>query len=169
VLVAVRKHHRSKRVEREGAFWARKSHGDRTCRRLHLRFGFFSLGISARHIHGEAMSDNAQSGESASLLAEEILRKIYGDDLKGCPVSLDSIAAIIGRGINQRAPTNELLALYEKVMEAMQLLSAPPPAEKIADPKELQLLLSERLDSIHALITKTMTTAGLFKMQNGKE
>jgi len=115
------------------------------------------------------MSDDAQPGEPASLLAEEILRTIYGDDLKGCTVSLDSIAAIISKGILQPTPTNELLALYEKVMQAMQLLSAPPPVEKIADPKELQLLLSERLDSIHALTTKTMATAGLFKPQAGKE
>lgn len=115
------------------------------------------------------MSDNASSVEPSSLLAEEILRTIYGDDLKGCTVSLDSIAAIIGKGINQSAATSELLALYEKVVEAVHLLSAPPSAEKIADPKELQLLLSERLDSIHALTKKTMDTVGLFKTQGGKE
>ena len=109
------------------------------------------------------MSDDAQSGEPASRLAEEILRTIYGDDLKGCTVSLDSIAAIIGKGINQSAASNELLALYEKVVEAVHLLSEPPPAENIADPKELQSLLGKRLDSIRSVTTKTMHTAGLFK------
>ena len=111
------------------------------------------------------MSDHAQSGELASLLAEEILRTIYGDDLKGCTVSLDSIATIISKGINQNAPTNELLALYEKVVEAVHLLSEPPPAGTIADPKELQSLLSKRLDSIHVITTKTMNTVCLFKTQ----
>ena len=115
------------------------------------------------------MSDPAQSGELASLLAEEILRTIYGDDLKGCPVSLDSIAAIIGKGITQRAPTNELLALYEKVVEAVHLLSEPPPAGTVADPKELRSLLSKRLDSIHAVTAKTMDTVGLFKTQCGRK
>jgi hypothetical protein len=109
------------------------------------------------------MSDNAQSGEQASLLAEEILRAIYGDDLQGCTVSLDKIAAIVGKGIHQSAWTNELLALYEKVVEAVHLLSDPPPAENITDPKELQSLLSQRLDSIHAVTTKTMDTVDLFK------
>ena len=109
------------------------------------------------------MSDNAPSGGPASLLAEEVLRAIYGDDLNGCTVSLDSIAAIIGRGINQRAASNELIALYEKVVDAVHLLSEPPPTDKVADPKELQLLLSKRLDSIHAITTKTIDTTGLLR------
>src|SRR5881394_253601 len=109
------------------------------------------------------MSDNPQAREPASLLAEEILQTIYGDDLRGCTVSLDSIATIIGKGIHQSVPTKELLALYEKVVEAVHLLSVPPPAEKIADPKELQALLSQRLDSIHAVTTKTMDTVSLLK------
>jgi hypothetical protein len=115
------------------------------------------------------MSDNAHPGELASLLAEEILRTIYGDDLKGCTVNLDSIAAIIGKGINQSAPTKELLALYEKVVEAVHLLSEPPPTERIADPKALQSLLSKRLDSIRAITTKTMDTVGVFKTQCGRK
>ena len=144
--------------------------------RLSHRFSFdglavreFSLGKSAGCVHRGTMSDDTQSGEPASLLAEEILRTIYGDDLKGCAVSLDSIAAIISKGMTQIAATNELLALHEKVVEAVHLLSAPPPAEKIADPKELQSLLSQRLDSIHAVTTKTMDTVGLFKTQCGRK
>src|SRR6184192_3594031 len=115
------------------------------------------------------MSDQSPTGEPAMLLAEEILRTVYGDDLKGCQVSLDSIAAIINKGISQSAAANDLLALYEKVVEAMNLLSVPPPVQNVADPKELQLLLSERLDSIHDLTKKTMDTVGLFKTQGEKD
>ena len=128
----------------------------------------FSLGKSARHLHGDTMSDDPQSGERASLLAEEILRTIYGDDLKGCAVSLDSIAAIVAKGIKQSAPANELMALYEQVIEATHRLSAPP-AKKIADAKELQELLSDRLDSIRDLTTKTLDMAARFKAHGGAE
>lgn len=109
------------------------------------------------------MSDTTPSDQPASMLAEEILRTIYGDDLKGCDVSLEKITEIIAKGISPGSPTKELLALYEKVVEAVHLLSVPPPVEKIADPKELQLLLSKRLDSIHTITTKTSETIGRFK------
>ena len=110
------------------------------------------------------MSESARSDELATALAEKILQKIYGDDLAGCPVSLDSIAAVIASGL-RNPPSGDLLALYEKVVEAVHLLSAPPPAEKIADPKELQSLLTERLDSIHVVTTKTLETVARFKAQ----
>ncbi len=109
------------------------------------------------------MSDSAQPNELATTLAEKILQKIYGDDLTGCPVSLDSIAAIIAQ--DTRNPSADLLALYEKVVEAVHLLSVPPPAEKVADPKELQSLLTGRLDSIHTVTTKTLDTVARFKSQ----
>ena len=41
------------------------------------------------------MSTNAQPDKLALLAAEEVLRTIYGDDLKGCPVKLERIASII--------------------------------------------------------------------------
>jgi len=109
-----------------------------------------------------AMSD--PSSAAAMQLAEEILRSIYGDDLKGCNVSLDSIAAIVAKGIKETSQPKELLALYEQVLEAMQALSAPP-AKMIADPTELQSLLSSRLDSIRDITTKTLDMAARFKVQ----
>lgn len=108
------------------------------------------------------MSD--QPSAAAMQLAEEILRSIYGDDLQGCNVSLDRIAAIIARGNKESGQPKELLALYEQVLEAMHLLSAPP-TKVIADPKELQELLSNRLDSIRDITTKTLDMAARFKAQ----
>jgi hypothetical protein len=105
------------------------------------------------------MSSPPQSDPVALQLAEDVLRHIYGDDLKGCPVTLESIAPIVAKGISQQQRgANELLDLYEKLVEALHLLSNPPDAGKISDPAEWQEFLSQRLDSIHALTTKAMET-----------
>jgi len=99
----------------------------------------------------------------AALLAEEVLRAIYGDDYKGCNVSPSQIGALIQSGLQQQQThTQELLSLYEKVVEAVHLLSTPPENGKVTEPAVLQALLSERLDKIHIVTTKTIqTTAGL--------
>ena len=103
------------------------------------------------------MSD--QPDPLSFVTAEDILRAIYGDDLKGCTVSLDSIAAIIDGAIKQTAARNgEWLELYEKVVEAMLILSTPPDKAKVTDPNELQGLLTQRLDAIHSVTTKTIQT-----------
>jgi hypothetical protein len=105
------------------------------------------------------MNPTPQSDPVALQLAEDVLRHIYGEDLKGCAVSLESIASIIAKGINQQQRgANELLDLYEKLVEAIDLLSKPPDAGKIGEPAEWQKFLSQRLDSIHALTTKAMET-----------
>ncbi|SPE53326.1 hypothetical protein SBV1_1700010 [Verrucomicrobia bacterium] len=98
--------------------------------------------------------------------AEEILRTIYGDDLKGCTVSLETIAALIDKSSGQALP-RELLDLYEKVVEAVHLLSTPPKPEKLTTPEELRTLLGERLDAIHTLTTRTMGTLARVKAQQG--
>jgi hypothetical protein len=105
------------------------------------------------------MSAPSQPEPLAFVTAEDILRAIYGDDLKGCTVTLDSIAAIIDRGLKQTAARNgEWLELYEKVVEATHILSTPPDPAKVTDPKELQALLTQRLDAIHSVTTKTIQT-----------
>jgi len=105
------------------------------------------------------MNSTPQSNPVALQLAEDVLRHIYGEDLKGCPVSLESIASIVAKGINQQQRgANELLDLYEKLVEALHLLSNPPESGKIDNPAEWQKFLSQRLDSIHALTTKAMET-----------
>jgi hypothetical protein len=95
----------------------------------------------------------------ASQLAEDILRHIYGDDFKGCTVSLESVASIISNSLSQQQRgAHELIDLYEKLVEALHLLSNPPEPGKINDPTEWQTFLSQRLDTIHSLTTKTMET-----------
>ena len=110
------------------------------------------------------MSESQKANTVSTHIAEEILRTIYGDDFKGCRVSLDEIAAIVSAGLNQANSQNEeLLDLYEKLVEALDLLSRPPEAGKVTDPNELRSLLSERLDAIHALTTKTIETVARVK------
>ena len=110
------------------------------------------------------MGAHSQPERTYFLVAEEVLRTIYGDDLKGCTVSLDEIAIVLQDTLRpKQARTRELLELYEKVVEAIQLLSTPPDAGKITDPNTLRSLLSDRLDAIHSLTTKTMQTTTLAK------
>jgi len=110
------------------------------------------------------MSTDAEPDKLASFLAEEILRTIYGDDYQGCTVSPDQIAAVIQKGLQLRqAQTNDLLELYEKVVEAVDLLSTPPDRSKVTDPDKLRALLGERLDGIHAVTTKTIRTTALVR------
>src|SRR6267154_1620856 len=105
------------------------------------------------------MNSAPQPDPIALQLAEDVLRHIYGEDLKGCTVSLESVASIITRGISQQQRgASDLLNLYEKLVEALHLLSSPPDGGKTSDPAEWQKFLSQRLDSIHALTTKAMET-----------
>ena len=110
------------------------------------------------------MPSDPQPDRLTLLLAEEVLQAIYGDDLKGCTVSLDRVAKVIAKGIQQiDASSNELVGLYEKVVDAVHLLSTAPDISKVTDPKELQTLLSERLDAVHTLTRKTMETTSRLK------
>jgi hypothetical protein len=120
----------------------------------------FFGGQTRRHDAGfDLMSESARLNKLALLTAEEILRTIYGDDLEGCQVSQKQIALIIEETMKQRErQTRELLHLYEKVVEAMHVLSTPPDSGKITTPAELQALLSGRLDTIHTVAKKTMDT-----------
>jgi hypothetical protein len=110
------------------------------------------------------MSSNAQPDALAFVTAEEVLRTIYGDDLNGCKVSLDIIAEVIDGGLKQTAARNgEWLELYEKVVEAVHLLSTPPDKTKVTEPADLQALLTQRLDAIHAITTKTIQTLAVVR------
>ena len=110
------------------------------------------------------MSGNTQPDELASFLAEEILRTIYGDDYRGCIVRPDQIADVIRKGLQeQQNQVNDLVELYEKVVEDVDLLSTPPDPTKITDPDQLRKLLGERLDGIHAVTTKTIQTTALVR------
>jgi|SRR6185369_1319028 len=110
------------------------------------------------------MSNNAQPDKLASSLAEEILRTIYGDDYRGCTVRPDQISALIRDGLKKyQTQIDDLLELYEKVVEAVDLLSTPPDVTKVTDPDQLRTLLGERLDGIHAVTTKTIQTTALVR------
>jgi hypothetical protein len=110
------------------------------------------------------MSSNEPPDALAFVTAEEVLRTIYGDDLQGCTVSLDAIAGTIDPALRQTAARNsEVLELYEKVVEAVHLLSTPPDQTKVTEPAELQALLTERLDAIHAVSSKTIETLAIVR------
>ena len=113
-----------------------------------------------------AMNEPVPANPLAVATAEEILRTIYGDDFAGCNVTLDQIAEIAGRAMKQQEiQGRDLLELYEKVVEALHLLSTPPVTDNISDPTVLPKLLSERLDAVHAITTKTISTTALVKIQ----
>jgi hypothetical protein len=98
-------------------------------------------------------------GQIATAVAEEILRRIFGDDLLGCKVSLEEIAAIVEEGLKQdKQHQRELNQLYEKSMEAVSLLSTPPQPQEVPTPEQLRSLLGDRLDAIQKLARKVIDT-----------
>jgi hypothetical protein len=104
------------------------------------------------------MSPDDHLNRVATATAEEVLRVIYGDDLQGCTVSLDSVAGVIQAGLEEHALTvREIAELHTKAFEAVQLLSTPPPDGNALTPEDLRSLLGERLDKIQTLTTKVLT------------
>jgi len=96
--------------------------------------------------------------------AEEVLRRIFGDDLAGCPVTLDEIARVIHQGIGQGTDQQkELIEMYEKAIEAVNLLSTPPGPAEVSNPEQLRSLLGDRLDAILKLTQKVMSTTALLR------
>ena len=110
------------------------------------------------------MPEPSQPAKLALAAAEEILRSIYGDDLKGCSVSLDQVAAPVQEALRLSAAENSaLLEVYEKVVEAIHLLASPPQNAQSLDPGQLRSLLSERLDMIRSVTQRTMDTTAKVK------
>ncbi len=111
------------------------------------------------------MNESAKPDKRATSLSEEVLRQIYGDDYQGCNIHPEVIASLIQEGLKaDRKEAADLIELYEKVVEAVHLLSTAPDSKAVSDPNELRNLLSQRLDAIHAVTTRTMeTTARLHK------
>jgi hypothetical protein len=107
-------------------------------------------------------------GRLAIVVAEEILRRIYGDDLIGCKVSLEEIAAIVEEGLKQdKRHQHELAEMYEKAIEAVNWLSTPPQTAEMPSPEQLRSILSERLDAIQKLARKVIDTTA--RLQNPDE
>ena len=114
--------------------------------------------------HLNAMSEGERPEKLAVAAAEEVLRTIYGDDLIGCKVSLDSIAEIIAQALRQRSQEHsELIEMYEKLVEALDLLSTPPDASAVTGPDQLRSILGDRLDAIHSLTQRTKQTTESLK------
>jgi hypothetical protein len=103
------------------------------------------------------MSEGTDPSKRSVIAAEQVLRKIYGDDFTGCTVTLDSIAKIIddhaGAGTQK---DKSLIQVLTKVMEAVQFLSTPPPQPQVQDAAQLGTLLGERLDGIRDIATKAL-------------
>ncbi len=104
------------------------------------------------------MNDSAELERSATAAAEEVLRVIYGDDLAGCTVRLDDIAAVIRSVFEKHARTaTDVAELHAKGFEAVQLLATPPSDGHTLSAEDLRSLLGERLDKIRELATKILT------------
>jgi hypothetical protein len=100
--------------------------------------------------------------------AEEILRTIYGDDLTGCPVTLEEVATPIQQAMNETLTgAKDLLEVYEKVIEAIHLLSNPPENAKTLDADALRSLLGERLDMIRSVTQRTIDMTKMVKSEGG--
>jgi hypothetical protein len=104
------------------------------------------------------MASDGQLERIATATAEEILRVIFGDDLEGCTVSLDTLTRVIRSGLEAHARSaSEITDLHAKAFEAVQLLSTPPADGQALSPEDLRTLLGERLDKIQTLSTKVLT------------
>lgn len=104
------------------------------------------------------MNQNAPLDSTATAAAEEVLRVIYGDDLDGCAVSLDDIAAVIRAPFEEHARHSaEVTELQGKAFEAVQLLATPPADGQTLSPDDLRSLLGERLDQIRELATRVLS------------
>lgn len=95
--------------------------------------------------------------DKATAAAEEILRIIYGEDLRGCAVNVDQIAAVIAAALEGNAvDTRQVTELHLKAFEAVQLLSTPPQDGHTLSAEDLRSLLGDRLDKIRALADKVL-------------
>ena len=103
------------------------------------------------------MASDPQMQAISRAAAEDILRIIFGDDLKGCTVSLDQITDVISSAVTGQAEFNHAVAeLNDKAFEAIRILSTPPANGASLNADELRSLLSERLDKIQTLAQKVI-------------
>jgi hypothetical protein len=103
------------------------------------------------------MSENPSSRKIAADTAEKILAAIYGEDLQGCTISLDTVTGIVQEGVD--AGTKSYKMLNEALIGALrqiQTVSTPPQKEEIQSMEEVISVLSERADAIHQVTTKIL-------------
>jgi hypothetical protein len=123
------------------------------------------IGIFQRAVHPERMSAG-QPDRISRLVAEELLAAIFGEDLTGCTVSLDEVAIIIQRTVDERAEQDgRLLETFDTVVASIHQLATPPASAKGAGPDELRSMLGERLDAIRTITTKTIEMSARVKQE----
>ena len=119
-------------------------------------------------VAGQLIRMSAEPDRISRLVAEEVLTAIFGEDLNGCPVSLDEVAAIIQRTVDERSQQDgKLLGTYDTVVSSIHQLATPPESARTASPNDLRSLLGERLDSIRAIATKTMEMSARVNAERG--
>ena len=105
------------------------------------------------------MNPDPQTKDTAQAAAEEILQIIYGEDLRGCAVSVDRLASVIHTALEKSTDNiRDVAELYLKGFEAVQLLATPPTDGEALSAEDLRALLSDRLDKIRMLATKILHT-----------
>jgi hypothetical protein len=98
--------------------------------------------------------------EVARATAEEVLRVIFGPDLRGCAANVDEVVATIRSGLQQHAGVaRELAELQTKAFEAVQLLATPPADGLSLSAEDLRSLLGDRLDKIRDLAMQVLQAA----------
>jgi hypothetical protein len=103
------------------------------------------------------MSDDSNPRKSAVDAAEKVLTAIYGEDLEGCPITLEAVSAIIEDGMI--AETKNYKMLNEALIGAIrqiQNVSTPPNKEEVETIEEVADVLGERADVIHQVTTKIL-------------
>ena len=106
------------------------------------------------------MTPSEHIEQVAIATAEEVLRVIYGDDLQGCTVSLDDVAAVIRSGLDEHSrAAREISDLHAKAFEAVELLATPPADGQDLSPEDLRSLLGDRLDKIKDLTAKVLAAS----------
>ena len=110
------------------------------------------------------MDMTTQPDKAALLAAEEILRVVYGEGSTPAPASVEAVAGIVRLALRQQERrSRELLQLYEKVVESVQLLSTVTDGAQVENSAELQALFNQRLEAIRVVTAKTIESAWLFK------
>ena len=108
----------------------------------------------------------AQPDRVSRLVAEQILATIFGDDLSGCPVSLDQVALVVHDALQQRAEQDaKLIDLFKTVTASILQVATPPESAKSASPDQLRSLLGERMDAIRAITVKTLETISRIEIE----
>ena len=109
---------------------------------------------------------SAEPDRISRLVAEELLATIFGEDLSGCPVSLDQVATIVQRTVDERSQQDtRLLETYDTVVSSIHQLATPPESARSAGPEELRSLLGDRLDAIRTITNKTIEMSARVKVE----